>query len=618
MAGKVVLTSRPFARRTLVPCRALSGLPRAAVARPSSWHGTELTAARAAAVAGSAISTTRCSQRRGNNTSAAATSRTSPLQRYQDLCAAGDITRDDRQEQVVGLLDGLAQKVTNYSPVARSAPSRKSAPSAAPSGGGGFFGGLFGGGAKPQPAKPSQEPRILPTGPKGLYVYGGCGTGKTFLMDLFYDTVPVEKKKRIHFHEWMIDVHERLHRLAKKSQMVKEKANTVWTAEAAKAQRETLQKGKTDKTKQKQSADDLVVQVANEMIAEAWLLCFDEFQVTHISDAIIMKRLFSILFEQGVVVIGTSNRPPEDLYLNGLNRELFMPFIPMLKDFCDVHNINSEIDYRLTTEGEEEDRRVYLSPNGLNEAKLLDRKFYRIAHGEVISGGQVETQGRRIAVPKAALNSNVAWFTFASLCDKPLGAADYLAVASAFHTVFISDIPQLDLTMRDQVRRFITLIDAFYEKHTKLVCTAGNDPIHLFYYSEDDKANSTYDEIFAWDRTASRLIEMQSTKYLSESARSIDGEQFLGQFNLMSLSDDDLYEMWRRYDRDDSGEIDEDELRAMLQDLLEMHKGHRNLTDDVFEVCMAAIDTDGNGTISYEEFETYLRDFTLVKSTVPI
>lgn len=221
-------------------------------------------------------------------------------------------------------------------------------------------------------------------------------------------------------------------------------------------------------------------------------------------------------------------------------------------------------------------------------------------------------------MPKAALNSNVAWFTFKSLCDKPLGAADYLAVASAFHTVFISDIPQLDTTMRDQVRRFITLIDAFYEKHTKLVCTAGNDPIHLFKFTEDEQKNSVYDEIFAWDRTASRLIEMQSTKYLSESARIIDGEQFLGQFNLMSLSDDDLLEMWRRYDRDDSGEIDEGELRLMLEDILEMHKGHRNLTDEAYDLCMKEIDVDNNGTISYDEFERYLRDFTLVKSTIPI
>jgi len=290
----------------------------------------------------------------------------------------------------------------------------------------------------------------------------------------------------------------------------------------------------------------------------------------------------------------------------------------MLRDFCDVHDINSEVDYRLTTTSEEEDRRVYIHPNGKEEAKLLERKFYRLSHGEILTGGQVEAQGRRIVVPKAVVQSNVAWFRFKDLCDKPLGAADYLAIASAFHTVFLADIPLLTLQERDQVRRFITLIDTFYERHTKLVCTAAREPMTLFHFTEDDKKNSTFDEIFAWDRTVSRLIEMQSVKYLSESCRLIDGEQFLGQFNLTSLSDDDLAEMWRRYDRDDSGAIDPDELRVMLEDMLEKHQGHRNLSDDVFSVCMSDIDRDENGVISYEEFESFLQDFTRVSSTIRI
>jgi len=543
------------------------------------------------------------------------------MQRYRDLIAAGEISADPRQEKVVALLDGLSQRVATYSPsTARVAQSQSAAAAPASQGGGGFFGGFFGGSSAAKPAKPAAKPapvRLMPNGPKGLYVFGGCGTGKTFLMDLFFDCVPVQSKQRIHFHEWMIDVHERLHRLQKKKAMVSEKANTVWTAEAALAQQKQLksQKGQTAK---QESADDLVGQVASEMLVEGWLLCFDEFQVTHISDAIIMKRLFSILFERGAVVIATSNRPPEDLYLNGLNRPLFLPFIPMLRDFCDVHDINSEVDYRLTNESEEEDRRVYIYPNGKEETKLLERKFYRLSHGEILTGGQVEAQGRRIVVPKAVVQSNVAWFRFKDLCDKPLGAADYLAIASAFHTVFIADIPALTLQERDQVRRFITLIDTFYERHTKLVCVAAREPMTLFSFTEDDKKNSTFDEIFAWDRTVSRLIEMQSVKYLSEACRSIDGEQFLGQFNLTSLSDDDLAEMWRRYDRDDSGEIDQDELRVMLEDMLEKHQGHRNLSDDVFTVCMNEIDSDQNGVISYEEFEHFLKDYTRVSSTIRI
>ncbi|CAE8597858.1 unnamed protein product [Polarella glacialis] len=532
----------------------------------------------------------------------------SPLQRYEELVAIGDINRDPNQENVVRILDAMAQKLANHVPgvtAARRTPAidRHS----------GWLGGLFGSGkAAASPAKPPVETLLSSTGPQGLYVWGGCGTGKTFLMDLFYDSVNVKQKKRIHFHEWMIDVHERLHRLQKKNALVQEKA-TEWTAEAAMAQREALKAGAGQKS---ESADDLIVQVANEMLSEAWLLCFDEFQVTHISDAIIMKRLFSILWERGSIIICTSNRPPEDLYLNGLNRGLFLPFIPMIRQFCDVHDIASQVDYRLTTASEEEDRRVYIFPNGMEEAQLLERKFYRICHNEVKVGAQIETQGRRIAVPKTAVNSNVAWFRFTDLCDKPLGAADYLAIGAAFHTVFISDIPKMTLQERDQVRRFITLVDAFYERHTKLVCTAETDPISLFQVSEEDKKNSTHDEVFAWDRTVSRLIEMQSIQYLSDAARNIDGEQFLGQYNLSSLNDDELTEMWRRYDRDDSGEIDRQELRVMLEDILEKHQGHRNLQDDVFALCMDEIDADKNGVISVDEFERYLKDFTVVASTM--
>jgi len=230
----------------------------------------------------------------------------------------------------------------------------------------------------------------------------------------------------------------------------------------------------------------------------------------------------------------------------------------------------------------------------------------------------VETKGRRILVPKTAVNSNVAWFRFKDLCDKPLGAGDYLALASAFHTIFVADIPKLTLQERDQVRRFITMIDAFYEKHTKLVCTADEDPINLFYVTEEDKKTSVADEIFAWDRTVSRLIEMQSTKYLSMVSRQMDGDQFLGMFSLTSLTDDDLDEMWRRYDRDDNGTIDPEELRIMLEDVLEKYQGHRNVSDEVLNVCMETMDLDKNGVIDYQEFEKCMKDFTGIKSAMSL
>merc|ERR1719230_1415258 len=163
----------------------------------------------------------------------------------------------------------------------------------------------------------------------------------------------------------MIDVHDRLHRLQKQNAMVTEKANAVWTAEAALAQQKALKDMKaSDSSQQGAGADDLVAQVASEMLSEAWLLCFDEFQVTHISDAIILKRIFEVLFQRGAIVVATSNRPPEDLYLNGLNRALFLPFIPMLKDFCTVHAFGAEVDYRMISTKDGEDDRVYITPNG--------------------------------------------------------------------------------------------------------------------------------------------------------------------------------------------------------------------------------------------------------------
>jgi len=284
----------------------------------------------------------------------------------------------------------------------------------------------------------------------------------------------------------------------------------------------------------------------------------------------------------------------------------------MLRDFCDVHNIASSTDYRLITDGEEDDRRVYIHPNCRETQKLLERKFHRLCKGETAAGAQVETQGRRLVVPKAAALSNIAWFKFKDLCDKPLGAADYLAIATAFHTIFVADIPRLTLQERDQVRRFITMIDAFYERHTKLICTAEEDPIRLFHVTEEERRTAVADEIFAWDRTVSRLVEMQSVKYLSESVRMIGSEQFLGQFELHALTDDDIIEMWRRYDADDSGEIDAAELRTMLEDFVEQSEGHRDVQDDVYNLCMSTMDLDKNGRISVDEFSKYMRDSTKV------
>eukprot|EP00933_Yihiella_yeosuensis_P050176 TRINITY_DN47938_c0_g1_i1.p1 TRINITY_DN47938_c0_g1~~TRINITY_DN47938_c0_g1_i1.p1 ORF type:complete len:593 (+),score=127.47 TRINITY_DN47938_c0_g1_i1:41-1819(+) len=513
------------------------------------------------------------------------------LEKYMSLKAAGEIQEDPRQEVCIKMLDDLAKKIVSYTP-SMTARSKPAAPAAAAtsSGGGGFFGGLFGGGSKKAaPAAPVRQPEVQlkpAEGQEGLYLWGGTGTGKTFMMDMFHDHLPIEKKKRIHFHEWMIDVHSRLHK---------------------------KQKGSSGNTN---TADDLVEQVAADMMNEAWVLCFDEFQVTHISDAIILKRIFSVLFERGAIVVATSNRPPEDLYLNGLNRPLFMPFIPMLKDFAHVHAIGDEVDYRMISTKDGEDNRVFINPNGPDEKQLLENKFSKIAQGKVINGAQIEAQGRKIPVPRCAEASNVGWFTFADLCDKPLGAADYLAVGTAFHTVFMADIPKLTLQERDQVRRFITFIDSLYERHTKFICTAELDPISLFQVTEEERKTSVADEIFAWDRTVSRLIEMQSKQYLTNVTRKLDAGQFLGQFKLKALTDQDFEEMWRRYDKDDSGHLDMEELRFLLEDLLEKQKGHRNVSDELFETCVDVIDTNKDGSISFEEFQRYLDDYSTMQSSM--
>jgi len=512
------------------------------------------------------------------------------LENYLQLKASGDIQEDPRQEVCMKMLDDLAKDLMSYSPkMTRAAKPTGPAPSS--SGGGGFFGGLFGGKAKPA-AKPAAAPKaevsLKPApGQRGLYLWGGTGTGKTFMMNMFYDKINVKEKKRIHFHEWMIEVHTRLHK-----------------------------KQKGSSANRDNTADDLVEQVATDMMREGWLLCFDEFQVTHISDAIIMKRIFSVLFELGAVVVATSNRPPQDLYLNGLNRPLFLPFIPMLEDFCKVHDIGAEVDYRMTSTRDGEDDRVYITPNGPAEQKILEYKFAKICQGKFRTGAQVEAQGRKVLVPRCAEMSDVAWFDFSDLCNKALGAADYLAIGHAFHTVFLANVPKLTMQERDQVRRFITLIDSLYECHTKVVCTAELDPIPLFYVSEEERKTSIADEIFAWDRTVSRLMEMQSTTYLSAASRSLSSEQFLGQYKLKSLSDEDFKDMWRRYDQDDSGHLDMEELRLFLEDLLEKQQGHRNLSDELFEICRDAIDANSDGEVSFEEFQDYLSDYSTIESAL--
>jgi predicted ATPase len=452
-------------------------------------------------------------------------------------------------------------------------------------GAGAFFGSIFG--KKTREVKQANAEEEMGSGLtkpicQGLYLFGGTGCGKTMLMDLFYEHVEVQKKKRVHFHGWMLSVHHKLHALSKTA-----------------------------------SEGDLVDKVANEMMHEAHFMCFDEFQVTFISDAVIMRRLFTKLFAKGFVMVATSNRPPRDLYLNGLNRELFTPFIPVLENFCLVHNIDSSTDYRMLAAAEADERAVYLTPSSDEKVKrLFEAKFYRLSQNKTTTDVSLEIQGRTLDVTRAAVNSNIAWFSFGQLCNRPLGAADYIALAKRFHTIFIEDIPKLTLQERDQMRRFITLIDALYDHRVRLVCTAADTPLKLFVLSDQEKKiSSVMDEVFAWDRLVSRLTEMQSQEYLAAHAQRISASQMFSQYELDKLHEQtDIEDLWTRFDIDGNGHIDRSELKAMLQDLFEHAFGHRNVPTEVFDIALKKMDIDADGVIGKKEFFTYVRENGLLAS----
>ena len=313
--------------------------------------------------------------------------------------------------------------------------------------------------------------RSRPT-PRGVYLFGGVGTGKSLMMDLFFETAPIAAKRRVHFHQFLQELQRRL------------------TAERDRKDRDPAPK------------------VAKAIAKETRLLCFDELQVTDVGDAMILGRFFETLLDEGAVITATSNRRPGDLYKNGLNRQLFLPFIDLIKDRLDVLKLDSGRDYRLERL---EAAPVYYTPINAEADQAMDAAFDRLTLGAKARPDTVPVGGRMLDVPREA--AGVARFTFAELCDQPLGPADYLAVAEHFHTVMIDRIPQLTAERRDQAKRFATLIDALYETRTKLVVSAAAEPTDL--YPKGDYA-------FEFQRTASRLMEMRSHEYLA-AERRIDG-----------------------------------------------------------------------------------------------
>jgi cell division protein ZapE len=302
---------------------------------------------------------------------------------------------------------------------------------------------------------------------QGLYIYGAVGRGKSMLMDLFFRTAPVTAKRRVHFHAFMLEVHETLHR---------------WRQE-------------------KPKQVDLIPALADKIAAETWLLCFDEFHVTNIADAMILGRLFTELFDRGVVVVATSNWAPDDLYQGGLQRDRFLPFIALLKEKLDVLELDAARDYRLQRL---KDLSLYHSPLGPSSEAKMEQAFTRLSGGRPATPTSLTVQGRRLDVPRQA--GRVAWFDFEELCARPLGAADYIALATHYPVMLIDRVPQLSSAQRDQARRFMTLIDELYEHHVIAVIAASDRPERL--YPEGEGA-------IEFQRTVSRLNEMQSADYLS-------------------------------------------------------------------------------------------------------
>ncbi len=365
---------------------------------------------------------------------------------YAAKIAAGEIEQDLAQEAIVAQLDALADRLE-----ARD-NSRKSS----------VFGRLI-------PRRNAKQQPIV----RGLYVHGEVGRGKTMLMDLFFSSSSAKRKRRAHFHEFMGDVHDRVH-----------------------AYRRKLKAGEI-------VGKDPIALTAADLAAQASVLCFDEFHVTDIADAMILGRLFTQLLAAGVVVVATSNVAPDDLYKDGLNRALFLPFIQLLKDHMEVVRLDARTDFR---QGKLIGVKVWHVPADKAAKAALDESWHRLTHGHESRGHELVIKGRKLRVPRAAMGA--ARFSFHELCGQPLGSGDYLRIAQEFHTLVVDHIPVIGAEQRNEAKRFITLIDALYDYGVELIASADSEPEQLYQGTDGYEAHE-------FKRTASRLAEMASEAYLA-------------------------------------------------------------------------------------------------------
>lgn len=362
-------------------------------------------------------------------------------QAYDARIDSGELEDDAAQRQIVERLEQLTGVLEGYAPKPE----------------GGLLDRLFG---KPQKIDP----------PMGVYIHGDVGRGKTMLMDLFFDAIVADAKRRDHFLSFMQDIHTRIHEVRRL-----QRSGEIW-----------------------EDADPIQM-VAEQISKDAHLLCFDEFQVNDITDALILGRLFEALFGLGVVVVATSNVRPGDLYKDGLNRNSFVPFLDVLATRVDIVSLDSDTDYRL---GRLAGKKIYHAPLGAKADKALQALWLELTELETGDAHTLTVKGRELVVPQAARGA--ARFSFADLCETALGAADYIAIGAGYRIVFIERIPVLSPEQRNEAKRFITLIDALYDRGTKLIVSAAAEPDQLYPKGPHQ---------FEFDRTISRLNEMQSDSY---------------------------------------------------------------------------------------------------------